>query len=206
MVEESKFLTDSSIAVGISQGGRGQESDQEIQDRMWESMKKELHDAYQVRFHDKKFNPDGDDIVLFGQLQRELHPNKKSHRGLPLGPREFTLTYSTKWFDDATARDQMAKAVSKLMKYYQHEITHFRAVGEVGTNGMSHVHGFYLLNKGKKITDKNFKRAWSYWDPSIKLGRGFQGGHHQEVKDTAAFLGYIEKDIDTAWLDETFSS
>ena len=51
------------------------------------------------------------------------------------------------------------------------------------------------------MTDKNFRRAWSYWNPDIKHGKGFQGGHHESVKNTADFLGYIDKDIDTAWLE-----
>lgn len=130
-------------------------------------------------------------------------PIKKVNRHA-LGPREFTLTYSPKWFDDVEARRNMSVAVDKLMKYNCREITYFRAVGEVGTNGLSHVLCYYELQGGKKITDKNFKRAWRYWDPSIKYGKGFQGGHHQEVKNTADFLGYIDKEIDTAWLDKSF--
>lgn len=120
-----------------------------------------------------------------------------------LGPREFTLTYSPKWFDsDADARYEMCRALHKLMMYYRSSITRLRAVGETGTNGRSHIHCYYELEGGKKITDKNFKRAWSYWDPSEKHGDGFKGGHHATVEDTANFLGYIDKEIDTAWLDE----
>lgn len=121
-----------------------------------------------------------------------------------LGAREFTLTYSPKWFDDTEARTLMSKAVDKLIKYYKDEITQFRAVGEVGTNGLSHVHCFYKLAGGLKITDKNFKRAWSYWNPKKPLQRGFEGGHHATVRNESDFLGYIDKDIDTAWLDKTF--
>lgn len=152
------------------------------------------------------------DLIEVNRLQRRhmsTHtcgcpkPGAKKNRHA-LGPREFTLTYSPKWFDDVEARHNMSKAVDKLIKYNWREITVFRAVGEVGTNGLSHVHCYYELQGGKKITDKNFRRAWSYWDPSIKYGKGFQGGHHQEVKNTADFLGYIDKEIDTAWLDKSF--
>ena len=121
-----------------------------------------------------------------------------------LGAREFTLTYSPKWFGDTDARTEMSKAIDKLIKYYKDEIIQFRAVGEVGTNGLSHVHCFYKLAGGLKITDKNFKRAWKYWNPKKPLQRGFEGGHHATVRNESDFLGYIDKDIDTAWLDKIF--
>lgn len=125
----------------------------------------------------------------------------RTHAGHALGAREFTLTYSPNWMNDDEARMKMRIAISKLCKYYKDEIVELRAVGEVGQNGLSHVHCFYKLLGGLKMTDKNFKRAWSYWDPKKKLQRGFQGGHHAEVKNEADFKGYIDKDADTAWMD-----
>jgi len=119
-----------------------------------------------------------------------------------LGAREFTLTYSNKWFDDAEARIQMTKAIDKLCKYYKDEFIYFRAVGEVGASGLSHIHGAYKLQGGVKITDKNFKRAWPRWNPAKRTGpTGFEGGHHKTIKLESDFMGYIEKDIETAWLD-----
>jgi len=119
-----------------------------------------------------------------------------------LGPREFTLTYSPTWFaNDVEARVALRKAIDKLIKYHRDDIIHLSAVGEVGKNGASHIHCYYELEGGCKITDKNFKRAWRYWDPSKKHGNGFQGGHHETVKNRSDFLGYIDKDIDTAWLE-----
>jgi len=130
-------------------------------------------------------------------------PPKKTR--YELGAREFTLTYSPKWFDDMNARTGMIQAIGKLIKYYKDEIITLRAVGEVGTNGLSHVHCFYKLAGGLKITDKNFKRAWKHWNPKKPLQRGFEGGHHATVRNESDFLGYIDKDIDTAWFDKTFS-
>ena len=130
---------------------------------------------------------------------RNVKPKK--HQSYQLGAREFTFTYSPKWFDDATARMTMTVAVNKLIKYYKDEITQLRAVGEVGTNGLSHVHCFYKLRGGLKITDKNFKRAYPHWNPAKKLQKGFEGGHHDTVKNEADFLGYIDKDVDDAWLE-----
>lgn len=125
----------------------------------------------------------------------KLQLQRKSHAGHELGAREFTLTYSPKWFDDQTARERMTIAIQKLRKYYKDEIVKFMAVGETGSkDGLSHVHCFYELRGGLKITDKNFKRAYPYWNPRVKLSaRGFQGGHHEVVKNLPDFAGYIEK-------------
>lgn len=129
-------------------------------------------------------------------------PKKKSTR-YELGAREFTFTYSPNWYDDATARKLMTDAIFRLLKYYKDEIVTLRAVGEVSSAGLSHVHCFYKLQSGLKITDKNFKRAYSKWDPKKRQGNGFQGGHHQTVKVESDFQGYIDKEISTAWLDIT---
>jgi len=135
---------------------------------------------------------------------KSYNRNTKTTR-YELGAREFTLTYSPKWFGDEEARIEMIKAINKLIKYYKDEIIDFRAVGEVGTNGLSHVHCFYKLIGGLKITDKNFKRAWKHWNPKKPLQKGFEGGHHASVKNESDFLGYIDKDIETAWLDKNLS-
>lgn len=129
----------------------------------------------------------------------------QKHRGYDLGAREFTLTYSPKWFSDEEARRQMKRAMERICKYYKdgdQRIIKLRAVGEVGTNGLSHVHCFYKLLGGVKITDKNFKRAYPPWDPKIKQGpSGHKGGHHASVRHESDFAGYIEKQVESAWLD-----
>lgn len=119
-----------------------------------------------------------------------------------LGPREFTLTYSPQWFNDEEARKRMKIAIEKLCRYYDGDIVELRAVGEVGKNGLSHVHCYYELKGGLKITDKNFKRAYPMWNTKKKTGpTGHQGGHHANVKVIADFRGYIEKEVASAWLD-----
>lgn len=118
----------------------------------------------------------------------------RKHAGHELGAREFTLTYSNKWFDDGTARTLMIRAIQRLARYYNSQIEEFIAVGETGTRGQSHIHAYYLLKGGKKMTDKNFKRAWEHWNPKRKLGAGFEGGHHALVQDEADFKGYIDKE------------
>lgn len=201
MTDSPKDLTESVIAGGNSVEGRGQNSEDEIAARL----ERELLSHYDQCVVDGKTNPilDAYDFVTHMLLKQKLRPpripKKNRHE---LGAREFTLTYSPKWFtDDFAAREAMREAMRKLIKYHQTQIINLRAVGEVGKNGASHVHCMYMLEGGRKITDKNFRRAWSYWNPDIKHGQGFQGGHHQSVKNTADFLGYIDKDIDTAWLE-----
>lgn len=124
-----------------------------------------------------------------------------------LGAREFTFTYSPKWFNDAEARLQMSSAIQKLVKYYKDEIIQMRAIGEVGSAGLSHIHCFYKLKNGKKITDKNFQRAYKMWDTKKKTGpSGHQGGHHATVKNESDFSGYIDKDIENSWFEVNIDS
>lgn len=154
-----------------------------------------------------------DHEVVYDIVDRELTKKKldaakkKKHASYELGAREFTLTYSPKWFSDQEARVQMERAIYRLIKYYKNgdqRILKLRAIGEVGINGLSHVHCFYQLLGGVKITDKNFKRAWPPWDTKIKQGpTGHKGGHHASVRHHADFLGYIEKQVSEAWLDIT---
>lgn len=128
----------------------------------------------------------------------------KKHAGHELGAREFTLTYSPQWCDDAEARELMVQAVKRLEKYYSNELVELQVVGEVTKQGCSHVHGYYLLDGGLKMTDKNFKRAYKFWNPKKKMGRGFEGGHHEVVKTESDFKGYIDKCPD-AWYKYSFS-
>lgn len=118
-----------------------------------------------------------------------------------LGPREFTLTYSPTWFDAEEAKRTMTQAIERLTRYYKHEIIEFHAIGEYTSSGNPHIHAFYLLAGGRKITDKNFKRAYPRWNPKKKLGRGFEGGHHETVDRISDFAGYTEKHLDEAWLN-----
>jgi len=125
----------------------------------------------------------------------QLEPKVYRHAGHELGARIFTLTYSPKWFDDATARNKMTTAIGRLLQYYKNEIVEFKAVGETGKNGLSHIHGYYLLAGGKKMTDKNFRRAWEHWNPAKPTGKdSFEGGHHANVKSESDYVGYIAKE------------
>jgi len=206
MTDSPKDLTESVTAPGRKLEGRGQRWIDEdalfnadpaaYQAAALERMRKELYDFVQT--------PDGMKWDTFRDihfLTRPPPPLRKANR-YELGAREFTLTYSPKWFaSDDDARIAMSKAMDKLVSYHKGEITKLRAVGEVGKGGASHIHCYYELQGGRKITDKNFKRAWKYWDPKIKHGHGFQGGHHESVKCASDFLGYIDKDIEGAWLE-----
>lgn len=132
--------------------------------------------------------------------KREAKAIKAGNNGASLGPREFTLTYGTHYEDDEQAQRAMTSAIEKLTRYYKDEIIEFHAVGEYTKAGRAHVHGWYHLEGGKKITDKNFKRAYPPWNPKKKLGRGFEGGHHATIERVSDFHGYTEKHIQEAWL------
>lgn len=132
-------------------------------------------------------------------LERTNRANAKSK----LGPWEFTLTYSPRkhgWSRDE-AQDAMRTAIERLTRYYREEIEEFHATGEWNASGDPHVHAWYRMDGGRKITTKSFVRAYPIWNPKFKTGpRGHEGGHHEPVKRTADFAGYIEKDLQTAWL------
>jgi len=124
-----------------------------------------------------------------------------------LGPREFTLTYSPTWFSsDEEAQRAMKLAMERLTRYYKKEIIEFNAVGEYTAAGASHIHAWYHLVGGRKITDRSFKRAYPRWNPKKKLGRGFEGGHHQTINRLSDFASYIEKHLEEAWYSLTISN
>jgi len=179
---------------------------------LWEAQHmKGLNTVQRIRLRDRADKIEAS--IPFEQIYEETKirllnlkaGTKKSHQAYLLGAREFTFTYSPKWMTDTEARFEMSKGMDKLLKYYAEEIVSLRAVGEVGSNGLSHIHCFYKLVGGVKITDKNFKRAWKYWNPKKIQGFGFEGGHHATVRVESDFLGYIEKDIDGAWFERIVS-
>lgn len=133
---------------------------------------------------------------------REKRKEKTSHAGHDLGPRAFTITYSPKWgMTDKEARLQMELAIDRLLSYYKNEIIEFHCAGEIGKNGLSHIHGYYELLGSRKITDKNFKRAWKFWDPKTKVGDGFKGGYHRVCERKSNYLGYLAEDV--LWLKKS---
>lgn len=144
--------------------------------------------------------------VDFDELRREMELSrlrqklevKKTHAGYELGAREFTLTYSPDWYNDDKAQFFMKQAIERLCAYYSDEIVYFRAVGEKTKADRVHIHAYYELKGGLKITDKNMKRAYAKWDSKHH--------HHKLVKKTSDFLGYIEKDIKGAWFNKTIDN
>lgn len=169
-----------------------------FEDNVWEMnghieiYRKWLNKSFQIDLHDKK-------VVELNK------PRVKRHAGHLLGAREFTLTYSPNWrISDEEAQDLMRQAINRLVKYYKNEIVELVCVGERTVAGNSHIHCYYLLQGGRKITDKNFTRAYKYWDPKKTLGkRGHQGGHHEIVQNECDFKGYIDKCPD-AWFKYSF--
>lgn len=114
----------------------------------------------------------------------------------------FTLTYSPQkhGWNKEEAQEAMREAIKRLRHYYRHEIEEFDAVGEWTQAGYPHVHGHYRLHAGKRMTTKNFKRAYPIWNPNTKIGKGHEGGYHEPAKSDSDYSGYIQKDLDTTWL------
>lgn len=145
--------------------------------------------------------------ILLARQKAALHKQNKANAESKLGPREFTLTYSPSWFEnDDDAQTAMSEAIEKLTRYYANEIIEFHAVGEYGADRRSHVHAWYSLAGGRKITDKNFKRAYPRWNPKRKLGKGFEGGHHETIERISDFAGYAEKHLEEAWLKTSINN
>lgn len=138
-------------------------------------------------------------------IDREV-AHAKNVEKLHKGSWAFTLTYSPAkhGWDKEEAQGVMREAIRRLRHYYRNEIVEFEAIGEWTQAGLPHVHGHYLLNGGKRITTKNFKRAYPIWNPNHRMGKGHEGGYHEPAKSDADYTGYIGKDLDEAWLVETY--
>lgn len=140
---------------------------------------------------------DRDELIRKSQLDSMIKRQKAQHlkhAGYELGPREFTLTYSPDWFEDDRAQFLMIQAIERLCSYYKDEIVYLRAVGERTKANRVHIHTYYELKGGLKITDKNMKRAYAKWNSKHH--------HHKVVKKVSDFLGYIDKEIKTAWYEK----
>lgn len=143
-----------------------------------------------------------DDYVA--RRQRE-QAHKRNAEKLHKGAWAFTLTYSPAkhgWGKEE-AQSAMREAIRRLRHYYRHEIEEFEAVGEWTQAGLPHVHGWYRLTAGKRMTTKNFKRAFPIWNPNHRMGKGHEGGYHEPAKSDSDYAGYIQKDLDDAWLVES---
>lgn len=133
--------------------------------------------------------------------QKEL-AHQRNKEKLHKGAWTFTLTYSPlkHGWDKPEAQAVMSEAIKRLRHYYRNEIEEFEAVGEWTQAGLPHIHGYYRLNGGKRITTKNFKRAYPIWNPDHRIGKGHEGGYHEPAKSDSDYSGYIQKDLDDAWL------
>jgi len=139
------------------------------------------------------------------EWQKRISRTQRQPNGKHKGAWTLCLNYSPKWYEnDYEAQTALRTAVDRLLRYYKEQLEVFRAVGEFTKAGASHVHIFYRLDSGGKMTDKNLKRAYPWWDAKVKCGTGNQGGQHAPVKDVADYSGYIEKDLDVSWMDVTY--
>lgn len=145
--------------------------------------------------------------VLYDQREavnveiEQIYAAKDEKQRRAPGAMAFTLTYSTNWgWSDSEAREHMRTALSRIQHYYKNELLAFYAVGEVGKNGLSHVHGMYHLVGNRRVTTKNWKRAYPKWNPKVRVGMGYQGGYERPIADITNYQPYIEEDLHTAWV------
>lgn len=135
----------------------------------------------------------------------EASAHRKAKNGKHKGSWELTLTYSPTWYqDDDEAQADLRRALDRLMRYYKSELVELVAVGEFTKDRRAHLHVYYQLENGGKMTDKNLQRAYPHWNSKIKVGKGNQGGHHAPVQVESDYRGYIEKDLEDSWFHLTY--
>jgi hypothetical protein len=158
-----------------------------------------LHDAG-MKDWERSVSHAQEQLAIYERRQQEeVHRHNTEQAKQQLGPREFTLTYGNHFPSEDHAKGAMDQAIERLTRYYKDEIIEFHAIGEYTKAGRPHIHGWYHLDGGRKITDKNFKRAYPIWNPKKKLGKGFEGGHHATIERVSDFHGYTEKHLEEAW-------
>lgn len=173
---------------------------QSLYDQLGDTERLDYHEMMKNWCSDKLFDAERKEHAEF--MRKQNKQTAKEREREQLGPREFTLTYSPSWYSsDEDAQQAMRCAIDRLTRYYKHEIKEFHAIGEYTTAGCAHVHAYYLLEGGRKITDKNFKRAYPHWNPKKKLGKGHEGGHHASINRISDFAGYTEKHLEEAWMN-----
>lgn len=131
---------------------------------------------------------------------RKSHDKTHKGNGAYQGAFAFTLTKSPK--DDLSVGD-MLKAVRKVMSQKSCPVTKYAWYYEDKGRDSNddpihpHIHGMYETETGGRIERKHWKRAWAIWgegDPTLRMGAGFRGGYHREVRSDERYEQYIKKD------------
>lgn len=125
---------------------------------------------------------------------RKVRPVKPRHHignGKPKGLFAGTLTMSPKW---DTNEEEMVSAIEKIFKQKTVVVKRFIWFLEYTADGTPHIHFIYETEKGGRITQQVFKRAWKWWDESETVGRGHKGGYHKHCHAETEYLDYISKD------------
>jgi len=165
----------------------------------WEDVAKWEHARDQAweRLRDSQTTHDA-----YSQHRAKELEHERNRQKLHKGAWAFTLTYSPvkHGWSKEEAQEAMREAIKRLRHYYRHEIVEFEAVGEWTQAGLPHIHGHYRLDAGKRMTTKNFKRAYPIWNPNARMGKGHEGGYHEPAKSDSDYSGYIRKDLDESWL------
>lgn len=109
------------------------------------------------------------------------------HKGLHAG----TLTQPP---GAETTEDDMVIAMKKIFSQRTCPVKRYAWYVEYTQNATPHIHFIYEAESGGRIHAKVFMRYWKLWNESKRLGAGFQGGFHKEVKSETAYTEYIAKE------------
>lgn len=112
-------------------------------------------------------------------------------KGEHVQPWAFTLTTNEKdqnqWPE---VEEQLKQAALKILNQKTCPIKSGEAYLEYCEDGKPHIHGFYIMEDGKRIFAKIFKRYWPLWNEAKKLGDGHQGGYHKRVINQIRYVKY----------------
>jgi len=114
--------------------------------------------------------------------------NKKS---VCVQPWAFTLTTNEKDKEKWPAvEDQMKQAALKILNQQTCPVKSGECYLEYTEAGAPHIHGFYIMDEGKRIFSKIFKRYWPLWDEKTKIKDGHKGGYHARVINEIRYAKY----------------
>jgi len=138
-----------------------------------------------------------DAIAIYITTKHVLHPENRPHGNKADSDTSyaFTLTmppnYSPSKPVETVAKNILEHGLTN--KPYE-KATEWAYVLEHTEQGTPHIHGMYKTPSGRRISSKYFKRYWTLWDETKKMGHGHQGGYHQKSRSHESYTAYLEKE------------
>lgn len=126
-------------------------------------------------------------MIAKQSLKPKHHKGNGKFKGIWVG----TLTMSTA---DPTNEEEMVCAIKKIFNQRTCPVEKYAWYLEYTDAGTPHIHFCYQTPDGGRIHNKVFKRAWPFWNETVKCGAGHRGGYHAPCADEEGYLKYIAKD------------